>query len=166
MATTPVTTSTPTTPGAGPGGMDGGGIDAATTPAIVSGLGARVTYDSATDNNLLTDNASILTLASSSKQRRRRGSLDTDASIRALPPSSLWGGSKESLPLSMLSGAGGRDSVYANSVMGMGGSSVAGPRDGVRRGEEADDGRSMRSKRLSLSGTVGSGMLDDGDEQN
>lgn len=60
------------------------------------------TYSSATANNLLTDNASILTLASSSKRRRRR-SFDTDASVRALAPSSLWGGSRESLPLSVLS---------------------------------------------------------------
>ncbi|KAK6086848.1 hypothetical protein SCUP234_02368 [Seiridium cupressi] len=60
------------------------------------------TYQSATANNLLSDNASILTLASSSKRRRRR-SFDTDASVRALAPSSLWGGSRESLPLSVLS---------------------------------------------------------------
>jgi len=60
------------------------------------------TYTMATANNLLTDNASILTLASSSKRRRRR-SFDTDASVRALAPSSLWGGSRESLPLSVLS---------------------------------------------------------------
>lgn len=56
----------------------------------------------ATANNILTDNASILTLASSSK-RRRRNSLDTNASVRALAPSSLFGGSRESLPLSVLS---------------------------------------------------------------
>lgn len=60
------------------------------------------TYGSATANNLLSDNASILTLASSSKRRRR--SMDTDASVRALAPSSVWGGSRESLPLSVLSG--------------------------------------------------------------
>ena len=60
------------------------------------------TYGSATANGLLTDNASILTLASSSKRRRR--SMDTDASVRALAPSSVWGGSRESLPLSVLSG--------------------------------------------------------------
>ena len=60
------------------------------------------TYNTATANNLLTDNASILTLASSSK-RRRRNSLDTDASVRALAPSSIFGGSRESLPLSVLS---------------------------------------------------------------
>ncbi|KAK4151987.1 hypothetical protein C8A00DRAFT_16673 [Chaetomidium leptoderma] len=60
------------------------------------------TYATATANNLLTDNASILTLASSS-QRRRRRSFDTDASVRAMAPSSLWGGSRESLPLSVLS---------------------------------------------------------------
>ncbi|KKA27186.1 hypothetical protein TD95_004675, partial [Thielaviopsis punctulata] len=64
--------------------------------------GHPTTYASATANNLLTDNASILTLASSSKRRRRR-SFDTDASVRALAPSSLWGGSRESLPLSVLS---------------------------------------------------------------
>jgi hypothetical protein len=66
------------------------------------GPGYPTTYTTATANNLLTDNASILTLASSSKGRRRR-SLDTNASVRALAPSSLWGGSRESLPLSVLS---------------------------------------------------------------
>ncbi|RYP70120.1 hypothetical protein DL771_005632 [Monosporascus sp. 5C6A] len=67
-----------------------------------SATGHPTTYNTATANNLLTDNASILTLASSSKRRRRR-SMDTDASVRALAPSSLWGGSRESLPLSVLS---------------------------------------------------------------
>ncbi|KAK2877081.1 hypothetical protein FQN49_001434 [Arthroderma sp. PD_2] len=61
------------------------------------------TYSTATANNLLTDNASVLTLASSSK-RRRRNSLDTNASVLALAPSSLFSGSRESLPLSVLSG--------------------------------------------------------------
>ncbi|KAL9125921.1 MAG: hypothetical protein Q9217_004942 [Psora testacea] len=64
--------------------------------------GHPTTYSMATANNLLTDNASVVTLASSSK-RRRRNSLDTNASVRALAPSSLYGGSKESLPLSVLS---------------------------------------------------------------
>lgn len=67
------------------------------------------TYSTATANNMLTDNASLLTLASSSK-RRRRNSLDTNASVRALAPSSVFGGSRESLPLSVLSnqvGGGG-----------------------------------------------------------
>ncbi|KAK4575311.1 hypothetical protein LTR86_001164 [Recurvomyces mirabilis] len=84
-----------------------------TSPAPAAGLTASAiprhvseavpnTYNSATANNLLTDNASILTLASSSKRRRR--SMDTDASVRAIPPSSVWGGSRESLPLSVLSG--------------------------------------------------------------
>ncbi|OOQ86294.1 hypothetical protein PEBR_22857 [Penicillium brasilianum] len=63
-----------------------------------------MTYSSATANNALNDNASILTLASSSK-RRRRNSLDTNASVRALAPSSVFGGSRESLPLSLLSGS-------------------------------------------------------------
>ena len=53
-------------------------------------------------SSVLTDDASILTLASSSKRRRR--SMDTDASVRALAPGSTWGGSRESLPLSVLSG--------------------------------------------------------------
>lgn len=60
------------------------------------------TYSQATANNLLTDDASILTLASSTRRRRRR-SMDTDASVRAMAPSSVWGGSRESLPLSVLS---------------------------------------------------------------
>jgi hypothetical protein len=61
------------------------------------------TYISATANNVLTDDASILTLASSSK-RRRRNSADTNASMKALAPASMFGGSRESLPLSVLSG--------------------------------------------------------------
>ncbi|KAI8934359.1 hypothetical protein NX059_009094 [Plenodomus lindquistii] len=67
-------------------------------------------YQGATANNILTDNASILTLASSSK-RRRRNSVDTNASMRALAPSSHYGGSRESLPLSVLSA--NPDSVYS-----------------------------------------------------
>lgn len=51
-----------------------------------------------------------MTLASSSK-RRRRNSLDTNASVRALAPSSVWGGSRESLPLSVLSG--NPDNIYS-----------------------------------------------------
>lgn len=77
-------------------------IPAHLTPSGGSATGHPTTYATATANNLLTDNASILTLASSSKRRRRR-SFDTDASVRALAPSSLWGGSRESLPLSVLS---------------------------------------------------------------
>ena len=60
------------------------------------------TYHAATANNILSDNASILTLASSSKRRRRR-SFDTDASVRAIAPASMFGNSRESLPLSVLS---------------------------------------------------------------
>ncbi|KAF3007887.1 hypothetical protein E8E13_010977 [Curvularia kusanoi] len=69
-------------------------------------------YNAATANNVLTDDASILTLASSSK-RRRRNSLDTNASVRAMAPSSHYGGSRESLPLSVLSG--NVDTIYAAS---------------------------------------------------
>ncbi|KAI0205614.1 hypothetical protein F4808DRAFT_455838 [Astrocystis sublimbata] len=75
---------------------------ASAIPPHLAPHGNPTTYNSATANNLLTDNASILTLASSSKRRRRR-SMDTDASVRALAPSSVWGGSRESLPLSVLS---------------------------------------------------------------
>jgi hypothetical protein len=70
-------------------------------------------YQGATANNILTDNASILTLASSSK-RRRRNSVDTNASMRALAPSSHYGGSRESLPLSVLSG--NADTIYSPST--------------------------------------------------
>ncbi|KAF2155542.1 hypothetical protein K461DRAFT_290564 [Myriangium duriaei CBS 260.36] len=71
-------------------------------PPHLAPAGHPSTYSAATANNLLTDDASIMTLASSSKRRRRR-SMDTDASVRALAPSSVWGGSRESLPLSVLS---------------------------------------------------------------
>ncbi|CRG85491.1 hypothetical protein PISL3812_02545 [Talaromyces islandicus] len=75
---------------------------ASAVPPHLAPNGPPTTYSSATANSLLTDNASILTLASSSK-RRRRNSLDTNASVRALAPSSVFGGSRESLPLSVLS---------------------------------------------------------------
>lgn len=54
-----------------------------------------------------------MTLASSSK-RRRRNSLDTNASVRALAPSSIFGGSRESLPLSVLSANVGESSASAS----------------------------------------------------
>lgn len=76
------------------------------------------TYTSATANNALTDNASILTLASSSK-RRRRNSLDTNASIRALAPASMFGGSRESLPLSVLSGIVDPSAVSVTNASGV-----------------------------------------------
>ena len=75
---------------------------ATAVPAHLAPHNHPTTYNSATANNILTDDASILTLASSSK-RRRRNSLDTNASVRALAPASMFGGSRESLPLSVLS---------------------------------------------------------------
>ena len=72
-------------------------------PAHLAPHAHPTTYQSATANNVLTDDASILTLASSSK-RRRRNSVDTNASMKAIPPASMFGGSRESLPLSVLSG--------------------------------------------------------------
>ncbi|KAK0613294.1 hypothetical protein B0T14DRAFT_389048, partial [Immersiella caudata] len=107
------------------------------TPSGASTNGHPTTYATATANNLLTDNASILTLASSSKRRRRR-SFDTDASVRALAPSSLWGGSRESLPLSVLS---------AN----MDGAGVAGPSTpGLHRGASG-----MANERTSIYSATG-----------
>ena len=76
---------------------------ATAVPSHLAPHGHPTTYNTATANNILTDDASILTLASSSK-RRRRNSLDTNASVRALAPASMFGGSRESLPLSVLSG--------------------------------------------------------------
>lgn len=130
--------------------------------------GSPTTYSAATANNLLTDNASILTLASSSKRRRRR-SFDTDASVRAMAPSSLWGGSRESLPLSVLSAnvegapmqrvsaAGERASLYSAAA------SVGGVERGsaYARQSAAGDGASVRSGLLghgraeSVSGSAG-----------
>ena len=82
------------------------------TSPLGGGGGHSATYSTATANNILTDNASIMTLASSSK-RRRRNSLDTNASVRALAPSSIFGGSRESLPLSVLSANVGDTSTGA-----------------------------------------------------
>ena len=82
---------------------------ASAVPPHMAPNGHYNTYSTATANNMLTDNASILTLASSSK-RRRRNSLDTNASVRALAPSSVFGGSRESLPLSVLSSQVGEPS--------------------------------------------------------
>jgi hypothetical protein len=79
-------------------------------PQHLTPLSNPQTYSAATANNMLTDNASILTLASSSRNRRRN-SLDTNASVRALAPSSVFGGSRESLPLSVLSGTA--DTIYS-----------------------------------------------------
>ncbi|KAH8821274.1 hypothetical protein F5884DRAFT_816827 [Xylogone sp. PMI_703] len=139
------------------------------------------TYHMVTANNLLTDNASILTLASSSKRHRRR-SMDTDASVRALAPSSLFGGSRESLPLSVLSanidgntigtaaslhqtrtnigGPSERASVYSSTGIAP---ALASDRNSYYAGKQsiAADGSSVRSglfghgRQDSISGSVG-----------
>ncbi|KAF2742014.1 hypothetical protein M011DRAFT_472594 [Sporormia fimetaria CBS 119925] len=131
-------------------------------------------YQAATANNILTDNASILTLASSSK-RRRRNSLDTNASVRALAPSSVWGGSRESLPLSVLSGPAESNTIYTPQNRTVGGfanaerasvyssSGVAAPALTSERNSyyKNADGVSVRSGLLghgrtdSISGSVG-----------
>ncbi|KAI5864068.1 hypothetical protein GGS23DRAFT_604440 [Durotheca rogersii] len=136
------------------------------------GPGHPTTYNTATANNLLTDNASILTLASSTKRRRRR-SMDTDASVRALAPSSVWGGSRESLPLSVLSanidsglhqstsrlGGNERASIYSTTGVTP---SLPGERTSLYAGKQslAGDGASIRSglfghgRADSISGSV------------
>lgn len=86
---------------------------ASPTPPHLATIPHPVTYHSATANGLLTDNASVLTLASSSK-RRRRNSLDTNASIRAIAPSSVFGGSRDSLPLSVPGGADASNASVTN----------------------------------------------------
>ena len=143
------------------------------------------TYSTATANNLLTDNASILTLASSSKARRRRNSLDTNASVRALAPSSIFGGSRESLPLSVLSGPVGdsnagsglgamhnrpsvvgmptaeRASVYSSSGVAPALSSERNSYYANKQGNNMGDGGSVRSGRIShgrndsITGSIG-----------
>ncbi|KAF2491060.1 hypothetical protein BU16DRAFT_530628 [Lophium mytilinum] len=136
------------------------------------------TYQAATANNILTDNASILTLASSSK-RRRRHSVDTDASVRALAPSSVWGGSRESLPLSVLSSnvdnsniyspqgrpsVGGLASAERASVYSSSGVVAAAPlseRNSYYANKQGVDGASVRSGLLghgrteSITGSIG-----------
>lgn len=132
------------------------------------------TYHAVTQGNMLSDDASMITLASSSRKRDRRRSFDTDASIRALPPNSVFGGSKESLPLSVLSGGdratmGDRASLFAerhrgdrdSMVMAGASSPLATPshptffgpgsfNDDGRHGEDDDpnnDGRSITDSR-------------------
>ncbi|KAK9378378.1 uncharacterized protein V2V93DRAFT_376059 [Kockiozyma suomiensis] len=64
------------------------------------------------------DSASVMTLASSSKRRRK--SVDTNASTRALAPESLFGGSRESLPLTVATGrTGSRRSAAGRSMRSM-----------------------------------------------
>lgn len=132
-----------------------GDANAANSPA---------TYNSATAGNLLTDNASILTLASSSKRRRR--SMDTDASVRAMAPSSVFGGSRESLPLSVLSGSNvgaerystsgmytastERTSIYSSSGMmrdagGVSSPALASERNSYYANKQPGDAKSLRS---------------------
>ncbi|KAK5950582.1 hypothetical protein OHC33_008525 [Knufia fluminis] len=109
--TTTLTTMQSTTPVIAPPNIAGSNpVYSSTQPAsavpahLVSNSHHPATYHTATANNVLSDDASMLTLASSSK-RRRRNSVDTNASMRALAPQSMFGGSRESLPLSVLSGS-------------------------------------------------------------
>ncbi|KOS22366.1 hypothetical protein ESCO_001837 [Escovopsis weberi] len=124
-------------------------------PAHLAPPNHPTTYNAATANNLLTDDASILTLASSSKRRRRR-SMDTDASVRALAPSSVWGGSRESLPLSVLSAnidpsnthSSSRLNAERNSIYSATGVAPAIPGERSSAFPRQGDGSSVRSGRL------------------
>ena len=124
------------------------GTAAPPSPALHnSGLLHPATYNAATANGVWTDNASILTLASSSKRTRRR-SVDTDASVRALAPNSVFGGSRESLPLSVLS---------SNYESGIGGRAPAGERASLY-GSPSFVSRSIAGDNASVNGATGSIM--------
>jgi hypothetical protein len=81
--------------------------------------------------------------------------MDTDASVQALAPSSVWGGSRESLPLSVLSGnietgaglhgtssrmGAERNSIYSTTGVGPG---IAADRNSLYT--KQGDGASIRS---------------------
>jgi len=153
---------------------------ATAVPAHLAPHSHPATYHSAVANNLLTDDASILTLASSSK-RRRRNSVDTNASVKALAPASMFGGSRESLPLSVLSGtiihpgadtaslrdANARSALNAERASLISASGVAAPALASERnsyiGSKHGDGASVRSglpgaghgRNDSVSGSIG-----------
>lgn len=139
---------------------------ASAIPPHLTPTGNPSTYSAATANGLLTDNASILTLASSSKRRRRR-SMDTDASVRALAPSSVWGGSRESLPLSVLSanvdsgihGTSSRIAADRNSLYSSTGVPPALPGDRNSYYAKQADAASIRSGRPGHSRTESVGTL-------
>ena len=91
--------------------------------------------------------------------------MDTDASVRALAPSSLFGGSRESLPLSVLSanldgqGGGGRAATERTSIYSASGIEPQ-PRNSFYGGDRKD-AASVRSGLLghgradSMTGSVG-----------
>jgi len=110
-----------------------------------------LTYRSATANNLLTDNASIMTLASSTHPRGRRNSLDTNASIRAIPPTSTWGGSRESLPLSTFSQT---ESYGASAVPSI--HNVTSPTGGMYQSQQRPSIGVASAERISAYGSIAS----------
>lgn len=109
--------------------------------------------------------------------------MDTDASVRALAPSSLFGGSRESLPLSVLSanvdpnttstphqarpsvgGLNERASIYSSAGVAL---ALPSERNSYYAGKQSAtaDGGSVRSGRLghgrndSISGSIGGGVV-------
>ncbi|KAK9386068.1 hypothetical protein V1515DRAFT_606026 [Lipomyces mesembrius] len=121
--------------------------------------------NTSTSNYYYGDNASVITLASSSKRRRK--SIDTNASTRALAPDSLFGGSRESLPLTVATGGGasrvGRSvSVPANGT-GSARRSMSGSRRTTRT-QEYDSGTESGSENEMDAGDNGRcAMLDNHD---
>ncbi|KAK9492552.1 hypothetical protein V1508DRAFT_140662 [Lipomyces doorenjongii] len=104
--------------------------------------------NTSTSNYYYEDNASVITLASSSKRRRK--SIDTNASTRALAPDSLFGGSRESLPLTVATGGG------ASSV----GRSVSVPANGTGSARRSMSGsrRTARTQEYDSDAESGSDM--------
>lgn len=105
--------------------------------------------------------------------------MDTDASVRALAPSSLWGGSRESLPLSVLSanidqggmpttpgipGSSSRVGAERNSIYSSTGVAPALTSERNSILAKQGDGASIRSGRLghgrpdSISGSIAAGI--------
>lgn len=158
-------------------------------PAALSSMPSPSTTGGPASATILTDNASVMTLASSSKRRHRR-SCDTNASMRALAPASMYGESKESLTLSVLSGNMADQASLTGSVNNPLGRASAPPgsavtaerasiisssgnapvlsseRNSTYRAAGADDGRSTRSVRTghgrndSLTKSIGSTFVE------
>ncbi|KAK9461869.1 uncharacterized protein V1516DRAFT_673196 [Lipomyces oligophaga] len=98
------------------------------------------------------DSASVVTLASSSKRRRR--SVDTNASTQALAPKSLFGDSRESLPLTIATGGTGGTSWHAR----------GGRSDGGDLGNENESDGDITDEDVSSTTHSGNNMDERSDE--
>ncbi|KAK9371627.1 uncharacterized protein V1513DRAFT_455076 [Lipomyces chichibuensis] len=118
--------------------------------------------NTSTSNYYYGDNASVITLASSSKRRRK--SIDTNASTRALAPDSLFGNSRESLPLTVATDGGASRVGRSVSVPANGRRSISGSRR-TRRTRVYDSGTESGSENeMEVAGADGRcAMLDSHD---